>query len=55
MKFKEKTSSYSFIICVYYLPPEVNVNGRISQEFYDYLTNIIFRIDDNDFVYSWEI
>ena len=49
VKFKDKTSSYSFIICVYYLPPEVNVNGRISPEFYDYLTNIIFRIDDNDF------
>ena len=49
IKTKDKTSSYSFIICVYYLPPEVNVNGRISQEFYDYLTNIIFRIDDNDF------
>ena len=44
VKFKDKTSSYSFIICVYYLPPEVNINGRISQEFYDYLTNIITYI-----------
>ena len=35
-----------FTIC---LLSEVNVNGRISQEFYDYLTNIIFRIDENDF------
>ena len=43
------TLEVSLSICVYYLPPEVNENGGISQEFYDYLTNIIFRIDDNGF------
>ena len=48
VQFKDKKSNYSFVICVYYLPPENNINGRISQGFYDFLTNIIFKLDDFD-------
>ena len=30
------------------MPPENNINGRISQGFYDFLTNIIFKLEDFD-------
>ena len=30
------------------MPPENNINGRVSQGFYDFLTNIIFKLDDFD-------
>lgn len=45
----DKVSNYSFIICVCYLPPENNLNGRHAQEFFDHLTNISFRTADYDF------
>ena len=48
VQFKDQNLSYSFVICIYYLPPENNINSRISQEFFDYLTNIIFKIEDFD-------
>lgn len=44
VQFKDKASDYSFVICVYYLPPDNNINGRLSQDFFIFfLTNIIFR------------
>ena len=33
---------------MYYLPPENNINGRLSQECFDYLTDTIFRLNDFD-------
>ena len=48
VQFKDKNSDYLFVVCVYYLSPENNINGRLSQEFFDYLTNIIFRLNDFD-------
>ena len=48
VQFKDKNSDYSFVICVYYLPLENNINGRISQGFDDFLTNIIFKLEDFD-------
>ena len=48
VQFKDKNSDYLLVVCVYYLPPENNIIGRLSQEFFDYLTNTIFRLNDFD-------
>ena len=48
VQFQDKNSNYFFVISVFYLPPENNINGRLSQGFYDYLTNIVFKLEDFD-------
>ena len=41
VEFIDKTTHLKFAICVYYLPPENNVNGRFTADFFDYLTNLL--------------
>ena len=33
VQFKDKNSDYSFVICVYYLPPENNINREYHKGF----------------------
>ena len=49
LEFKDKFSNFNFIVCVCYLPPECNRNGRDSQAFFDHLTNLMYRTNDFDF------
>ena len=48
IQFIDKTTHLKFAICVYYLPPENNVNGRFTADFFDYLTNLLYRLDDHE-------
>ena len=49
LEFKDKFSHFNFIVCVCYMSPECNRNGRDSQSFFDHLTNLIYRTNDFDF------
>ena len=46
IEFIDKTTYLKFAICVYYLPPENNVNGHFTADSFDYLTNLLYRLDD---------